>query len=448
VNVSVPLALFSWPLVAVYLCATLRPRRAVIAAYIAAWLFLPVYSYDIPGMPDWTKTSATSISLLVGLLMFDAHRIVSFRPQWIDLPMFLWCLLPYPSSIANELGFYDGFSTSLNQIVTWGLPYLLGRIYLGGQDGLRDLAVGIFIGGLAYVPFCAYELRMSPQLHGIVYGFYQHQFGQTMRFGGWRPTVFMDHGLMVAMWMSMACLAGIWLYLSGSLRSLRGIALPWFFVPLMVTALLCKSMGALFLLAVGLLLMAIVRRYPSPVPLVLLAVVVPLYILVRSTGLWSGAELLDAASIVSAERAASLKTRLDNEDILSEQALRRPLFGWGGWGRGRVSDESGKDISVTDGLWILEFGFRGFSGVAAMVAVFLLPVIMLVRRIPAWEWSHARASPAAMLGVVVALYLMDCVSNAMITPVFVLAIGALTGLRRYAPPPPARPNPVPVPTGS
>jgi hypothetical protein len=446
-NFTVPLALFTWPLVAIFLCATLPPRRAVISAYIAAWLFLPVYSYAIPGMPDWTKTSATSISLLLGLLMFDFHRIAGFRPRWIDLPMVLWCLLPYPSSIANDLGFYDGFSTSLSHIVTWGLPYLLGRIYLVELDSLRELAIGIFLGGLAYIPFCFYELRMSPQLHAIVYGFHQHTFAQAQRFGGWRPTVFMEHGLMVALWMSMSCLAGIWLYVSGSLRSFRGYALPWFLVPLVVTTLLCKSMGALFLLGVGLLLMGILRRVSSPVPLVLLAAVVPLYILLRSTGLWSATELVEAARMVSVDRAASLETRLDNEDHLSDKALQRPVFGWGGWGRGRVRDDSGRDISVTDGLWIIEFGFRGFSGVGAMLAVFLLPVVVLVRRIPAWEWGRASAAPAALLVSIVVLYLMDCITNAMITPVFVLAIGAVTGLRGHRPPP-AKPDPVPALTGS
>lgn len=434
-NVTVPLALFGWPLIAVILCATIPPRRAVISAYIAAWLFLPVYSYSIPGLPDWTKTSATSISLMLGLLIFDFNRILAFRPRWIDLPMALWCLLPIPSSMANGLGFYDGFSTSLNQAFTWALPYLFGRIYLGDAEGLRELAIGLFIGGLVYVPLCAYEIRMSPQLHSMVYGFHQHSFLMTHRFGGWRPTVFMDHGLMVGLWMAMSCLAGIWLYVSGTLRSIRGISLPWFLVPLVLTTVLCKSLGALFLLAVGLTLLVAVRRYPSPIPLLLVAAVAPLYILLRSTGLWSASELVEAARWVSEDRAKSLETRLENEDLLSNRALRRPLLGWGGWGRGRVRDESGTDISVTDGFWIIEFGFRGYAGLAGMLTVFLLPVAVLVRRFPVREWTRPWGAPAAALATIVALYLFDCITNAMITPLFVLAMGALTGMMLYRPKP-------------
>ena len=61
----------------------------------------------------------------------------------------------------------------------------------------RTLLISIFIGGLLYVPLCLFEIRMSPQLHKLVYGFHQHIFAQTFRFEGWRPTVFLQHGLAV-----------------------------------------------------------------------------------------------------------------------------------------------------------------------------------------------------------------------------------------------------------
>jgi hypothetical protein len=47
---------------------------------------------------------------------------------------------------------------------------------------------------------------------------------QTMRFGGWRPTVFMEHGLMVGMWMSMAAMIGLWLWWTGTLKRVCGNA--------------------------------------------------------------------------------------------------------------------------------------------------------------------------------------------------------------------------------
>src|SRR5687767_13048880 len=182
-NSTVPLALFGWPLVVLALCWLLPGRRAVVCAYVVAWLFLPVYEYKVPGLADWTKMSATSITLIIGVLFLDFGRVAAFRPRWFYGPIILWCLCGGASSLANGLGPYAGLSTVLDHIVVWGLPYFLGRLYFSDVEGLRDLALGLFIGGLAYIPFCLYEIRMSPQLHSIVYGFHQHSFSQTKRFG-------------------------------------------------------------------------------------------------------------------------------------------------------------------------------------------------------------------------------------------------------------------------
>ena len=436
-NFTVPAALFGWPLVALTLCAVLPARRAVITAYVVAWLFLPVYSYEIQGLPEWTKMSATSISLLVALMIFDMRTLLAFRPRWIDLPMLAWCLSPGVASLVNGLGPYDALSEFRNHAVTWGIPYFLGRLYLGSFDGLRELALGVFIGGLVYVPLCLFEIRMSPQLHTWVYGFHQHDFGQTRRLGGWRPTVFMDHGLMVGMWMSTASLVGLWLWISGVVRSYRGISVLWFLVPLLVTTVLCKSTGALLLLVAGIALLFWVRRFPARTPLLLLGAVAPLYILVRLTGVWSGEDMVEAAQVFSSERADSLETRLRQEDMLADKALQRPVFGWGGWARSRISDESGQDIAITDGLWIIQFGQHGLFGLAAMLSVFLLPAIVLTRTVPAREWTRPYAAPVAALTAVVVLYLIDCIPNAHITPVFMVAAGGISGFKFFREPEPA-----------
>ena len=36
-------------------------------------------------------------------------------------------------------------------MVRWQLPYLIGRLYFSDAEGLRELAIGIVIGGLACV---------------------------------------------------------------------------------------------------------------------------------------------------------------------------------------------------------------------------------------------------------------------------------------------------------
>src|SRR5688572_19293095 len=139
----VPFTLFGWIPFVILLFVVLPPRRAVIASFLLAWLFLPMAGYGVPGLPDYTKMSATTFGVLIGAALFDTDRLLSWRPKWVDLPMMLYCTSPVMSSYLNGLGLYDGVSQVVNQWIIWGLPYLIGRIYFTDLEGLRELAVGI-----------------------------------------------------------------------------------------------------------------------------------------------------------------------------------------------------------------------------------------------------------------------------------------------------------------
>jgi hypothetical protein len=421
--------LFGWPVVALLLFMVMRPRRAVIATILLAGLFLPVAGYKISGLPAYSKLTATTISALLGVALFDTRRLLAFRPSWADLPMGLWCICPFFSSVTNDLAIHDGFSSMFYQTFTYGVPYLLGRIYLTDLLGMYELAMGIFLGGLIYMPLCLLEIRLSPQLHTWVYGFHQHIFDQTLRFGGYRPTVFMDHGLMVGMWMSMATLSGFWLWYSRTTRSLFGIPILWFLVPLAITTILCKSLGAFVLLMVGIGVLIATRSTASRGFLIALALAPVLYIAVRIPGAWSGGDLTEVVATVNPGRAASLQFRLENEERLVQRAQQRPLFGWGGWGRARVRDSQGRDISVTDGLWIIALGNTGFFGLVSLTGSVLVSLGGLMRRFPAQAWSHRYVAPAVAMCVMVLLFFVDCLFNNMINPAYTLAAGGLVYLK-------------------
>ena len=65
----------------------LPPRRAVLTAFLFAWLFLPMAGYRMPGiLPDYTKMSATIMGVMLGALIFDTNRLLSFRLRIWDLP--------------------------------------------------------------------------------------------------------------------------------------------------------------------------------------------------------------------------------------------------------------------------------------------------------------------------------------------------------------------------
>jgi hypothetical protein len=314
-------------------------------------------------------------------------------------------------------------------VMTWGVPYYLGRVYFTDLGGLRDLAVGVVIGGVLYAPLCLWEVRMAPTLHHTLYGYHQHSFAQHMRDGGYRPMVFMQHGLMVAMWMTWATVAAWWLWRSGAMRTLAGVPMGLVTGGLAVTLLLCKSIGPLGLAVAGVMLFYTTRRLQWRWAVWALIVMVPLYIGARASGAWSGASAVEAARMLAGpERARSLDGRIRNETILAERALQRPLFGWGGWDKWRVRDDSGRDISTSDGLWVIALGQNGIVGLAAVTLATLLPGALMLWRWPMQWWADPRVAPAAVLAVLMVLWAVDNLLNAMINPVYLLALGGLVAL--------------------
>jgi len=434
-NLFSDIVMAGWIPALLVLFPTVRPRRwVVIAALVAAWLFLPVAEIKLAsGIPVFDKTSATCVGILLAAIIFDIDTVLQFRPTLCDLPMLVWCLCPLASSLNNGLGVYDGGAEIFRQTLKWGFPYLIGRIYFRTAGELRDLATGIFIGGLIYIPFCLWEIRMSPQLHLLIYGFAQHSFGQTIRFGGYRPMVFMDHGLMVGMWMCMAALIGVRLWASGSLSELMGIRIEWFVLLLLATAILCKSSGAVVLLILGLAALSLPRWVNRTVPMYCLIAVAPLYIALRTSGVWSGESLVSLSTqVMGQDRAKSLQFRLENEDLLRAKAMERPVLGWGGWGRSRVTDEYGNDVVVTDGEWIIALGCYGVVGVTALYLALSLPAIIVAGRQGSLASNEKDLAAVLALAIVVVLYGIDCLLNGMGNPIYCVAAGGLATLSASA----------------
>jgi hypothetical protein len=448
-------------------------HRTVFALYIFGVLFLPEFgaAESIEGVPKplsiagvkLTKPNALALGLLAGSLLYDRRRWLAARPRWFDLPVLAWCIGPVVSSVANSVFYndpvsrsvplgggalqaavswldrsdlYDGLVRAVDVVLTWGVPYCLGRLYVTDRAKLTELLLWVVGGTVAYVPFCLVEMVLSPQLHRWVYGFHQHEFLQSMRFGGFRPIVFMQHGIAVGFWMVSGALVAGWLWAAGPLRTVphplwygRRTSGLWVVAMIATTAILCKSTGALALGLVGLAVLVAARHLRSRVPVALLLCIAPVYVAARTSGEWNPREHIElVASAVGPDRADSLDFRFRNEEALVERALERPLVGWGGWGRWQVYDPYGKLLTVADGLWIITLGERGFLGLITLGFVLLLPpALVLARRSP--NSPDSRVAALDVAGVILALFAVDCLMNAMINPVFLLLAGGLITLR-------------------
>jgi hypothetical protein len=418
----------------VCLFALLEPRTAAVYGYIFAWLFLPMSHIPLHGFTDYNKMSAAGFGVLFSAMIFDMETVLSFRPSVWDLPMVALCVCPLLSSVANssvtnELGWYDGIVSIAYQTTRWGLPYFIGRIYFNDLQGIRELATGIVVGGLLYAPLCWYELRFSPQLHAMLYGFYQHDFGQTRRYGGWRPIVFMQHGLAVALWMTNCAITACWLWWAGVKKSVLGLPMWLVVVLLVVTAGWLHSVGAAVLLVLGLIVSFLTSYTRSPVWIILLSLAPVTYIACRVTGTWNPQSMARLIEGTDERSGSSYSFRVVNEGILLNTALKRPTFGWGGWNRFRSEGERNAVRGVPDQMWIIALGENGVVGLIAFAASLTLPVFLLLKRVPVAHWRHPGAAPAAAMAVLLSLYMWDNLFNAMINPIFVIGAGALTGMQ-------------------
>jgi tetratricopeptide (TPR) repeat protein len=423
--------LLAWPLFVIMIFNMLPPRKAVVYSFVFAWLFLPNISFDLPGVPDYTKMTATVVSVLICSLIFDQARFLAIRPTWFDIPILCWCSGTFISAIVNGLSAYDGLALTNDELVTWGLPYLVGRIYLSDVDGLKELAEAIMVGAFCYIPLCLLEIRLSPILNKMVYGIYRWE---GIRYGGFRPTVFLATGLMTAMWMANACVLGYVLWSFGTLKAIRGVSFGKLTLALVVTNVLGKSTGAIFLMFFTIGVLWAVKRFKLTLLIWVLIAIPPLYCATRSLNLWSGREIVNIAkATVGEDRAQSFEYRLDMERLLVDRAMERRIFGWSGFNRFQVKDKEGNTVTVPDGFWVIAVGVQGLVGLSSIIAMFLLPMVLTLRRFPIATWSDPRVGPVVGLSMVLLMTMIDLLSNAMLMPFYPLTIGGLLGHIAYRP---------------
>ena len=428
VNVFAVGVLAAWVPLIFVLFATMSSRRATIAAFVIGYLFLPDARFTFHTLPDLSKVSMTAIGVLLATLCFDPGKLFRFRPRWIDLPALVLSLSPIATSMSNDLGVMDGLANAANRICTWSLSYFIGRIYFTDWAAVRELAIGIVTGGLAYVPLCWWEIRMSPQLHGQIYGLQFMSFRTDSPLFGYRPNVFLANGLTVTMFMGVCTIIAYWLWISGSVKRLWTLPSVWVFGILLVTTIFCKALGGVVLTMTGIGVLTMIRWPKTKVAVLALILAPPTYMYARTSG-WQGDELVEAAASYSITRANSLKYRLKVENMMTEKARRRPMLGWAGWNRSHVYDlDTGRDLVLLDGLWIIMLGEYGLVGLTALMGMILLPAFFLWKRIPTRSWLDPACAAPVALAVVTALYMIDGLFNATFNPVACVAVGAVASI--------------------
>lgn len=439
-NLFAYVALILWMPLSIAVFATRPAPRAAFGLLIGAVLLLPQkVAFDPPLVPALDKLSIASFWVLLGSLFWAPKTLAAAKPgRGVDLLFVLLVIGNVLTVLANPdkivvgpvempgLTLHDAVSDTLRDLFLIGIPFFIGRAYFRSSVQLDFLFKGLAVAGLLYsIPILA-EVRLAPQLHIWIYGFFQHDWQQMKRWGGFRPIVFMTHGLSLAMFVFITTAA------TAHIARIRQRLLP---VPSVVLALymfvvlvLCHSTGALIY---GLILLPIVWIFSArnqARTAIVLALIVMTFPMTRLTDTFPTKALVEWAGDINEERAASLEFRFHNEDQLLVRAFERPLFGWGGYGRIRIRDpKTGKDLSVTDGEWIIEVGERGIVGFFAIFGLMLLPVFKAARRLK-YVPSRRDQLGLATLALLVAVSAIEWLPNGRYNYIPFLLAGALHGL--------------------
>jgi hypothetical protein len=428
-NIFCTIALLVWLPLAVGIFLSFSPLRALCITALAGFMFMPMADYSFAFIP-YNKTTAIPLGLTLGLFFSDIGTLFSFRPKWFDIPMLMFCSGIFWSGLVNRFSNYDSAAAGATNLVMYGLPYFLGRIYLRDAASLYRFALAIFYGGLIYVPFCIVEMKFGPEWHHWVYGYYAHpDYLQSVRGGGYRPVVFLQHGLMLGLYMTAASLCGIWLWKNKLLpKTVFYMPSGFWLVVLVGVTLFCRSTGALLLMGLGLAVLFGTRRLHSVVLMLLLVAMPVAYILARTATPWNGENVAELAQkYLSQERADSLRNRLENERMIVAKALQKPYFGWGPKGAEKIMDPDvpTKILATPDGMWNAALGQMGWFGLIGSYGVFLLPPLMLLWRFGAKSWSHPMLAAPEVLAVIGLLFALDNLMNNMVNPLYYLALGGI-----------------------
>jgi len=432
-NIFAYVMLVIWPLVAINCYKRFDTIPATFITIVGGYLLLPVkVGIDFPLIPELDKSSIAGISALIGCV-FVKKIPLSLVPT-NRLQLFLFALLvisPFFTVLTNQqpvysgegwrpgLSLFDSISAMLEQYIRI-LPFIIGLQIIKSEKDFLTICKLFVISGLIYAFPILLEVRISPQLHTWIYGFFPHNFAQQVRFDGFRPVVFLGHGLLVGIYIMVA-------FAFSCLLWKRNIKIHPSLPPLLVMMFLffilviSKAVGAIVF---GLLVMIAVLFFNKFLKITMtyfIFLFVIFYPALCIFNLFPHQEIIEYVTTLDADRAQSLDFRFYHEALLLDHARDKILFGWGGWGRNRLAG------SITDGRWIIEFGVYGIIGFVALFGLICTTIINGIRASRTLVNNH-QINMILITALVFSILLLDQIVNSSLSVWLWFLVGSFQGL--------------------
>jgi len=439
-NALALLALASWPLVSLVLFYKLPVGRAVLWSLLSAYLFLPPPPalFDFPALPPFDKDSIAAMAAFAFCFFMHGKGLVYLPKSNVAKGlMILFVITPMATVLTNDepiffgqvglpgLRIVEGLALMVQQCMIL-MPFIMAYSFLRTEKDQRDILFAFVALGLVYSVLMLIEIRLSPQLNLWIWGYYQHSFDQLIRFGGFRPIVFLYHGLWVALFamMMLGCAVALFRHSKGKSKLWYGGVSAYF----AVIMILCKSVASIAYASVLLPMVLFMGRLWQFRLAALLALLAVTYPIMKGLEWIPEQQIIEKITELDEDRSGSLKFRFDNERVLLDRALLKPVFGWGSWGRNHILDPiTGALLTVTDGRWIITIGVFGWVGYLAEFLLFSWPLFVLFARSFVLTKETYTSPYLGALALILGFNLFDLLPNATITPLTWMLCGALLG---------------------
>ncbi|MCQ8847333.1 hypothetical protein NQT74_01920 [Alteromonas stellipolaris] len=352
------LVLFGWPFVSLFAYLKFDTVTATFVTIVGGYLLLPVgLEVDLPLIPSLDKTNIPNLSALLSIVLVKRQKFYFLTNiKWVKFVIVCIVLIPIINVYFNlqpiyngefwlpSLTLHDGISNSLLVYLRL-LPLIISVNIIKSEYELTKLLKLLVWSLILYCPLIFLELRLSPQLHNWVYGYFPHSFAQQVREGGFRAVVFLGHGLLTANiylggFIALAILYKSKRYFQSAKVNLN--LLVFFFLMI----ILLKSMTAIMLACSAIVLITISKKSYSVIPMRFVALFIMAYPVMSYFNMIPYEVIHNWLAEYNAERAQSLYFRFSNEDVLMDYLGERFLIGNGG---SRMMLYG----AIVDGTWII-----------------------------------------------------------------------------------------------